>query len=309
MKGRLQRFDDGDSPTREKSVLRANFAWHLAVDKEEGPVHQARVNGPGLSRGDPETELASDWWLRAKVLAQPPPHGRPIPGDEQRPKVGRFQGGFGRSALRFCLLAALAFGACKNAEPETKADASQASRMARFQDEVLGLELRLSDRWTVLVAADQAESTILDARYAAGTDGALVRPRLLVSKRAVPADSKSDLATLLDRSIERTKASLSSTQVRIRRVSTKSWQVDGVDVSSFDLSYIISNPVSEREVEVTQKSLLALRRSLGEAVNPGLFLLEINATYVENAGTTLGSEIETVFRSLKFTQDEKHDDP
>ena len=247
---------------------------------------------------DPETELARTHITRDAYKAR----------SRQLPPAILGPAPFSHSViypLIICLFSGLGCDSCSKETPEEEPDAGKAVRMARFEDESIGLEISLSDHWTVSVAANQPKSTILDARYISPNEGQLVRPRLLASKQTLPPGAKKALDEILERSIEATKRSLASTKVKVRRISTKSWRIDGVDVSSFELSYVITKPATERQVEVTQKSLLAIR----EDGNSIPYALEINATYVENDGAVLGSEIETVFRSLKFSPVKKNDDP
>ena len=201
--------------------------------------------------------------------------------------------------LGLCLLPVLSgFVACKACDEnigESDADSGVEVRFARIHDEQLAMELRLSEKWTPSMDSAQASTTVVDARYVAPLPGLTVRPRFVVTKTPLKGASRPELSQLLDSTIEATKVSLRTPGVKVRRVSTKSWKIDGADVASFELGYVVTHPSSEKESEVTQKTLLTLRENAEE-----VFAVDLTATFVDNADQSIGDEIENVFKSLKF---------
>ena len=185
--------------------------------------------------------------------------------------------------------------ACSKDENESGTDAGTAVRFALIDDDELGMELQLSEKWTPSMDPALPSTTIVDARFVAPLPGLSVRPRLVVTKNQAKDPSGPPLNLLVDRTVDATKASLRAPGVKIRRISTKSWKIDGLDVASFELGYVVTHPRSEKQSQVTQRTLLTVRRVAGKA-----FVVDLTATFVDKVDQSIGDEIENVFKSLKF---------
>jgi hypothetical protein len=203
------------------------------------------------------------------------------------------------------LLCLASCDACGKGAAELNTDSGPTIRFARISDDEIGLQVELSDKWTPSIDSAQPESTVVDARYFAPMDGLAVRPRFIITKSARPPESTLSLEAYVERTIDSTKSSLASPNVKIRRVSTKSWKVDGVDVASFEIGYVVTHPTNEAESMVIQKSLVAYRSN----ASGDSFAVEITASFVDNDDHTIGDEVESVLKSLKFSLVKDNDKP
>ncbi|MEE2901801.1 MAG: hypothetical protein VYC39_05700 [Myxococcota bacterium] len=204
------------------------------------------------------------------------------------------------TSLFLFLLAGLAAcdGCSKQKAAEDSLDGGKADRYITFAAENTGLQLQLSEKWTPLLNPNMPESTIVDARYVVPLKGLPVRPRIIVSQFALGTEAENKLDELVDEAIDQLKGTLRRPNVKIKRVSTRSLTIDGRSAGGFDLKYAVTDPKSERESRIIQRTLLIVSQDS----NQNRYKVEITATYVETDDTEVADEVESMFNSIKFNR-------